>query len=161
MASKAKSTSKSTSTEAASGVDARRTTSDAERDQVTSRLDQITDVGADEATQSAILDQTRAWNANSKACFDTLQEELHSAVKEANAHISELRTIRVNMLANMAQNSDNIQKQHMAHRDIATDRTWTQSNELETMLAAKSGVQADAMVTLLAKAVADALGTKK
>ncbi|NGX42293.1 MAG: hypothetical protein K940chlam7_00571 [Chlamydiae bacterium] len=155
MANKAKSTSKATQTGAGAGTETRRTTSSAERDQATTRLDQITDVGVDEATMSAVLDQTRAWNANSKACFDTLQEELHSAVKEANAHISELRTIRVNMLANMAQNSDNIQKQHMAHRDIATDRTWTQSNELETMLAAKSGVQADAFVAALMKALGD------
>ncbi len=115
------------------------------------------DIGAEEAHAGAVLDQTRSWNANTKACFDTLQEELHSAVKEANAHISELRTVRLQMLSTMAVNSDNVQKQHLAHRDIATDRTWTQSNELETILSAKSGVQADAMVTLLAKAIADAL----
>lgn len=157
MVSRAKSESRTAASETAAGVGARRTVSDAERDQTTTRLDQITDVGADEATQSAILDQTRSWNANTKRTYDTLEEELHSAVKEANAHISELRTIRIQMLTNMAVNCDNLQKQHTAHRDIATDRTWTQINELEAALAAKSGVQADAMVTLLAKAVADAI----
>lgn len=161
MPSKAKSTSKSTSTEAASGVDARRTTSDAERDQTTSRLDQITDVGADEATQAAIIDQTRSWNANVKRTYDRVEEEMSSSVKSAQDHLNSVRAIREQMLTNMVVNCDALQKQHTAHRDIATDRTWTQVNELETMLAAKSGVQADAMVTLLAKAVADALGTKK
>lgn len=155
MASKAKSTSKATQTGAGAGTETRRTTSSAERDQATTRLDQITDVGADEATMSAVLDQTRSWNANVKRTYDTLEEELHSAVKEANAHISELRTIRIQMLTNMATNADNLQKQHMAHRDIATDRTWTQSNELETMLAAKSGVQADAFVAALMKTLGD------
>ena len=159
MTSKTKSTSKSATTEAASGVGARRTVSDAERDQVTTRLDQLTDIGADEANQSAVLDQTRSWNANVKRTYDTLEEELHSAVKEANAHISELRTIRVQMLTNMAVNCDALQKQHTAHRDIATDRTW--NIDEVSGLSAKSGVQADAMVTLLAKAIADALATSK
>lgn len=161
MVAKTQSTSKSATSEAGSGVGSRRTVSDAERDQTTSRLDQITDVGGDEANQSAILDQTRSWNANTKLTYDTLLEELHSATKEANAHISELRTIRVQMLSNMAVNCDNVQKQHTAHRDIATDATWTASNEQAAALAAKSGVQADAMVTLLAKAIADALSAQK
>ncbi len=161
MANKAKSKSEAIQTGAGAGTETRRTTSSAERDQTTTRLDQLTDIGADEANQGAILDQTRSWNANVKRTYDTLEEELHSAVKEANAHISELRTIRVQMLANMAVNCDALQKQHTAHRDIATDRTWTASNELEAALAAKSGVQADAMVTLLAKAIADALAAQK
>ena len=152
----AKSTSTVEATDAGAGVENRRTTSNAERDQTTSRLLDHADTGAEEAHTAGIYDQTRSWNANVKAGFDTLQEELHSATKEANAHISELRTIRVQMLANMAVNSDNLQKQHQAHRDIATDRTWTQVNELEVALAAKSGVQADALVALLAKFVADA-----
>ncbi len=151
--------SESKTSEAGSGVGSRRTVSDAERDQTTTRLDQITDIGADEANMSAVYDQTRSWNANTKRTYDTLEEELHSAVKEANAHISELRTIRVQMLANMAVNSDNLQKQHLAHRDIATDRTW--NIDEVSGLSAKSGVQADAMVALLAKAIADALATPK
>ncbi len=157
----AKSSSKSASTQAASGVAARRTASNAERDQGTTRLDQLTDIGVDEATQSAVLDQTRSWNANVKRTYDTLEEELHAAVKESQNHLAQLHTVQLQMLSNMAVNSDALQKQHTAHRDIATDRTWTQSNELETMLAAKSGVQADAFVALLAKAIGDVLSVKK
>ncbi len=159
MASKAKSTSKSATTEAASGVGARRTVSDAERDNIVNRQDQITDIGVDEATQSAVLDQTRSWNANVKRTYDTLEQELHASVMESNAHVSELRTVRLRMLTDMAVNADNLQKQHLAHRDIATDRTW--NIDEVSALSAKSGVQADAMVTLLAKAIADALGTSK
>ena len=160
MAKKAKSTSKSSTTEAGSGVGSHRTVSNAERDNIVNRQDQITDVGADEATQSAILDQTRSWNANTKQAYDTLVEQLHSATKEAHTHIANLNTVRLQMLTNMQVNADALQKQHTAHRDIATDRTWTQINELEVMLAAKSGVQADAMVAFLAKIVADAASKK-
>ncbi len=151
MASKVKAESKAADT--AAGVGTRRTVSDAERDQTTSRLDQITDIGVDEANQLAGLNQTRSWDANVKRTYDTLEEELHSAVKEANAHISELRTIRVQMLTNMAVNCDAMQKQHTAHRDIATDRTWNVDEV--SALVAKSGVQADAMVALLTRIVAD------
>ncbi len=151
----AESVSKSATTEAGSGVGSRRTVANAERDMATSRLDQITDVGSDEATQSAILDQTRSWNANTKRTYDTLEEELHASVKESQNHISELHTVRLQMLTNMAVNSDNLQKQHLAHRDIATDRTWNVDEV--SALTAKSGVQADAMVVALTEAIAKVL----
>ena len=139
----------------ASGVETRRTVSNAETD--TKRMNQ--DVGADEAYQDAILNQTRAWDANVKRTYDTLEEELHSSVKSSQDHVNELHTIRIQMLTNMATNSDNLQKQHLAHRDIATDRTWNVDEV--SALVAKSGVQADALVALLAKAVADGVNAKK
>jgi len=148
-------TTKTDASEDASGVGARRTVSNAETD--TKRMNQ--DIGADEAYQSAMMDQTRSWNANTKRTYDTLEEELHSSVKSAQDHLNELRTVRIQMLAAMAVNSDNLQKQHLAHRDIATDRVWNVDEV--SALVAKSGVQADALVALLAKAVADAVSAKK
>ena len=65
---------------------------------------------------------------------------------------------RVQMLTNMAVNADNLQKQHLAHRDIATDRTWNVDEV--SALVAKSGVEADAAVALVLKAVADAVKGK-
>jgi hypothetical protein len=155
MDSKAETTSKSATTEAGSGVGSRRTVSDTERDQTTTRIDQLTDTGADEAHTAGILDQTRSWNANVKRTYDTLEEELHSSVKAAQDHLNELRTVRLQMLTNMTVNCDALQKQHTAHRDIATDRTWNVDEV--SALTAKSGAQADAMVALLAKAIAEAL----
>ena len=148
-------TSKTDASEDASGVGARRTVSNAETD--TKRQNQ--DVGADEAYQSAIMDQARTWNANTKRTYDTLEEELHSSVKSAQDHLNELRTVRLQMLTNMTVNTDNLQKQHLAHRDLATDRTWN-VDEVSSLVA-KSGVQADAMVAILAKAIADAVTAKK
>lgn len=162
----AKTEADSSASEAGAGVGNRRTVGNAERDSVFNRQNQ--DVGVDEAYQLAGLSNTRAWDANVKRTYDVLEEELHSATKEANAHISELRTIRIQMLTTMAVNSDNLQKQHTAHRDIATDRTWTQVNEMEVAsaaafasLQAKTGAQADAIQALVAKAIADALSAAK
>ncbi len=151
MASKAKSTSKSATTEAGSGVGSRRTVSDAERDQTTTRLDQITDVGADEATQSAVLDQTRSWNANTKRTFDFVGVEMQRASHAAQDHLNNLRTVQIQLLTNMAGNADALNKQHTAHRDISTDRTWN-ADEVSA-LTAKSGVQADAVVVAMIEAL--------
>ena len=156
--------------EAASASGSRRTTANAERDQTFNRNNQ--DIGVDEAYQLAGLNATRSWDANVKRTYDVLEEELHTAVKasqaniaEHHSHIAELHTVRIQMLSNMAVNCDSLQKQHTAHRDIATDATWTKSNEMETMMAtafasanAKTGVQSDAFIALLAEAVAKRMG---
>ena len=149
----AKASSKSASTDAATGVGSRRTTADAERDSVFNRNNQ--DVDTDAAYSMAGLNDTRAWNANAKLTFDSVLEALATEVKEAQTHVVNVNAVRLQTLASMQANADALQKQHTAHRDIATDRTWTQSNELETMLAAKSGVQADAFVAALMKALGD------
>lgn len=151
------SVSESATSEAASGVGARRTVSDFERDNVTSiaRQDQITDVGVDEATMAAVLDQTRSWNANTKRTFDFVGIEMQRAAQAAQDHLNNLRTVQVQLLTGMAANADALNKQHTAHRDISTDRTW--NIDEVSALSAKSGVQADAFVALLAKAIADAV----
>jgi len=94
-----------------------------------------------------------AWSANVKRTYDRVEEEIAAGVKSAQDHLNALRTVQTQQLTNMVTNADNLQKQHLAHRDIATDRTWTQSNELEALLSAKSGVQADAFVVALAEAI--------
>lgn len=151
----AKTTAEAAADEAAAGVGARRTVSSADTDM--KRQDQITDVGADEAMQSAILDQTRSWNAKTNAAFETLQEEMHSTVKESQNHLVNVHTIQQQLLTNMVANSDALMKQHLAHADIARDRTWNVDEV--SALVAKSGVQADSIVALMAKIIADA--TKK
>ena len=103
---------------------------------------------------------TRAWNANAKQTYDNILEQLAAQVKEAQTHITNVNAVRLQTLATMQANADALQNQHTAPRDIATDRTWTHVNELEVMLGAKSGVQADAFVTLLAKSIADAIAAK-
>ncbi len=149
----AESTSKAAQTDAGAGTETRRTAANAERDSVFDRNNQ--DIDTDSAYSLAGLNDTRAWNANVKRTYDTLEEQLSAQFKESQTHITNVNAVRLRMLADLTTNADNLQKQHLAHRDIATDRTWTQINELETMLAAKSGVQADAFVAALMKALSD------
>lgn len=146
--------------EAASASGSRRTTANAERDAVFNRNNQ--DIGVDEAYQLAALANSRAWDANGKITYDNLLESLAAQVKEAQTHVTNVNAVRLQVLSSMQANADALNKQHTAHRDIATDNTWTKSNEMETMMAtafasgnAKSGVQADAFITMLAGMVAD------
>ena len=150
--------SESSATDAGASTGNRRTTANAERDSVFNRANQ--DIGTDEAYQLAGLNDTRAWNANVKRTYDSLDEALSSQVKEAQTHIVNVNAVRLQTLTQMQANADALTKQMIKHSDLAQDRTWTQINELETMLAAKSGVQADAFVAMLAKAVADAINAK-
>ena len=153
----AKTTAEAAADEAAAGVGARRTVASADTD--LKRQDQITDVGADEAMQSAILDQTRSWNANVKRTYDTPEEELQTSVKSAQDHLNSVRAIREQMLTNMVGNADALNKQHLAHNNIAADRTWNVDEV--SALVAKSGVQADALVALLLKATGEAVASSK
>ena len=117
------------------------------------------DVNTEEAHAGSVLDQTRSWNAKVDRDFEYVSVEMQRAAQGAQDHLEGVRQVQLQMLTNMVGHADDLNKQHTAHRDIATDRTWTASNELEAALAAKSGVQADAMVTLLAKAISDALAS--
>jgi hypothetical protein len=82
------------------------------------------DVNVDEGMSVAALNDTRAWNANVKRTYDRLEEEISASVKSAQDHLNNVRTVQLQLLTNMTVNSDAMQKQHTAHRDIATDRTW-------------------------------------
>ena len=141
-------------TEAAAGVDARRTVDNAERDQTTTRIDQITDTGGDEANAASLIDQTRAWNQNSKMLFDETLKALKDAQNEASSHSGNLNTIREQLLSNMVGNADNSQKGYLRHLSLQDRSVFTAENELEHSLAAKTGVQQDALATLLVNAVA-------
>lgn len=136
----------------------RRTTGNSERDSVFDRNNQ--DVGIDEAYQLAALHDTRAWNLNGKQLFDETLKALGTQEKELTSHLSELRTVRLKVLENMTSNGDNNQKAYLRHLNLTDRSVFTSENELEAALAAKSGVQADAFVALLAKAIADAVNTK-
>ena len=149
----AETSSEAASSNADSGTGTRRTTANAERDSVFDRNNQ--DIGIDEAYQLAGLNVSRSWDANSKLTYDKVLETLDAQVKEAQAFVTATNAVRLQTIATMQVNSDNLQKQHLAHRDIATDRTWNVDEV--SALTAKSGVQADAFVAALMSALGDAV----
>jgi len=76
-----------------------------------------------------------AWFFNIKRLCDEYMHAGLSAIHAAQAHADEVlaqsraHSARVNTLselaiANAVNNSDALMKQHLAHRDIATDCTW-------------------------------------
>lgn len=62
-------------------------------------------------------------------------------------------------LQNAVETANMISKQAVRHGDVAIDRQWNVDEV--SALTAKSGVEADAMITLLVKAVAEALKVKE
>lgn len=147
MEGKTKATATSDAAEAGAGVGNRRTVSDAERDQTTTRLDQITDIGGDEA-----------WQANLKRAYDEYQHESLTDVRKQRGYADVRENIMNQALQNAVETANMIAKQAVAHRDIAIDREWN-VDEVST-LTAKSGAQADAMIAILAEAVARRLQDK-
>jgi len=143
--------------EAGSGIGSRRTVSDAERDQTTTRLDQITDTGSDEGHKAGVLNQTRSWNANDKLAFDETLQALSRAEKDTASHLAGINTIREQLLSNMVDNADLSHKGYMRHLALLDRSVFTAENELEASVAAKTGVQQDALAVLIAKAVADGI----
>ncbi len=155
----AETTAESSASEAGAGVGNRRTTANAERDSLFDRNNQ--DIDTDAAYLIAALESTRGWNANAKLAYDSVLQAQAAEVKEYQTHIANVNALRLQTLQAGQINADNLQKQHLAHRDISTDRTWTAINELGMSLAAKTGPQQDALMTLLAKIVADAAANGK
>ena len=82
------------------------------------------DVLGAEALRRGMVSDTHAWSANVKRTYDRTEEEISASVKAAQDHLNNVRTVQLQMLTNLAVNTDNLQKQHLAHRDLATDRTW-------------------------------------
>lgn len=135
------------------------------------------EIGKDEAHSSAILDQTRTWNANTKRSYDEYLHESLADVRKArerederfherrklaaelDAHVlKELARGRDNYDGEQAaikKHVENIVEQLAVESDIATDRSWN-VDEVANIVA-KTGVQADAIASALAKGVAVAL----
>ena len=110
-----------------------------------------------------------SWFANIKRTYDEYQQLSLDLLRKINAHYDKLisdaqqydnsrQGIANLALSNAVDTANLVNKQAVAHRDVAIDRIWN-VDEVST-LTAKSGVQADAFVAALAKAVADLLKEK-
>ncbi len=119
------------------------------------------DTGAEEAHTASVVDQTRSWNLNSKALFDDLVKTLSEHDNEGASHTGNNNTIREQLLANMVTNANLADKAYLRHLSLQDRSVFTAENELEANLAAKSGIQADALAALIVKAVGDAVNAVK
>lgn len=100
----------------------------------------------------------KAWAANLKRTYDEFQDISLTAARRSQQDFDEVRSYARLALGNAVNNADMLAKQAIAHRDIATDRTWN-VDEVST-LTAKSGVQADALVAILVEALRQEIAAK-
>lgn len=139
--------------ESAVGTNAASTRSRGERDNVfdTMRIDQLSDVGVDEAHSGAMHDQTRSWNANVKRTYDVHQSWDSKVWSDLQGSHGVRDNIINQALQNAVETANMVGKQAVRHGDIAIDRQWN-VDEVST-LTAKSGVEADAVVAALIAAL--------
>lgn len=111
-----------------------------------------------------------AWFANIKRTFDEYQQVSLDLLRKINAHYDKLvsdaqqhdntkQIIAEQALQNAVVTANMVEKQAVRHGDIAIDRQW--NIDEVSALSAKSGVQADAFVVLLAEKVAAILNKKE
>lgn len=128
------------------------------------------DVHGDEALKLGMVNQGRSWDANSKATYDQMLKALNAEEHALREYQADLRTVKLRMFndganqsnvqnSNLVVNSDALDKQHLAHRDIATDRTWN-LDEVAALFTKMMG-GSEAMTALVTKAVADAIAQAK
>lgn len=95
---------------------------------------------------------------NAKRTYDVHQSLDLGVLSDGNVHRTRVQTLAETALANAVFNSDSLAKQHLAHRDIATDRQWNvdeQGYQVNEIL--RSETFKDAIAGAVAVAVATAL----
>jgi hypothetical protein len=150
--------------QASAGTASARTVSNAEQDAKdyakTSFTDQQvdSDIGAEEAHTAAVHDQTRSWNANTKATYDAHQTLDKDALHQWREQVEAWRQLKLQAAQNAVETANMISKQAVKHADFAQDRMW--NIDEVSGLSAKTPVQLDALATVLAGAIADAMKSK-
>ena len=116
-----------------------------------SRLEREFEIGRDEV-----------WSANIKRTYDEFQHESLESIRRNRSFIDKVLTdaqqndnarqqIANLALSNAVYTANLVNKQAVAHRDIAIDREWN-LDEVSTV-ASRSGVFSDAIAAAVAKAV--------
>ena len=96
---------------------------------------------------------------NAKRTYDVHQSLDLGPLSDGNVHRTRMQALSETAVANAIFNSDALAKQHLAHRDLATDRTWNVDEV--SALTAKSGIEADAAVAIILDAVAARLSKQE
>lgn len=160
-----------TASNSAASAGTGRTTSNAEQDAKDAFKrsfvgDQVdSDIGGEEAHESLVHDQTSAWSANRKRTYDVYQSLDLEGVLGNRQKADVLFQLSTQALQNAVETANMVskgavrsQEQSIRHADIAIDRQWNIDEVSD--LAAKTGVQQDALATVLAAAIAEALNKK-
>jgi len=126
------------------------------------------EVGMDEFYKSTLGEKDSLYFSNRKRTYDEYQQESLETIRNNRSYTMKTLSdagqndqVRQNIanqaLQNAVETANMISKQVVRHGDLAVDRQWNIDEVSD--LSAKTGVQQDAMVALLAKAIADALAS--
>jgi hypothetical protein len=124
------------------------------------------ETGKDEAWHSQLFEKDSLLFANRKRTYDEYQHESLADVRghrsfamktasDAGQNDNVRQSIANQALQNAVETANMVGKSAIRHTDLAVDRQWNIDEVSD--LSAKTGVQSDAMVAMLAKAVAQAL----
>jgi len=146
------------------------------------------EIGKDEAWSSEMFEKDSLYFTNRKRTYDEYQNESFETLRQARRHVESMngeslesvrrnrsyvdkvlsdaqqhdnakQNIATQALQNAVETANMVSKQAVRHSDLAIDRQWNIDEVAD--LAAKTGVQSDAMVVLLAKAVAEGIKLAK
>lgn len=121
--------------------------------------------------QSFEIGMDESWKVNLKRLFDEFLHESLDDVRKSgtlfermmldnHAHIGRVQAYAEQCLRDSLAHSKNVDSRTVIHlpvHDIAQDRMWNFIDELSASLSAKTGVEQDAIMTLLVKVVSDVL----
>lgn len=124
------------------------------------------ETGKDEAWHSELFEKDSLYFANRKRTYDEYQQESLETIRQNRSYVQKVlsdaqqndnqrQAIANQALQNAVETANMVSKQSVRHGDIAIDRQWNVDETAQ--LTAKTGVQSDAMVALLAEAIAKAL----
>lgn len=123
------------------------------------------DVGSAEALRALLAGQVGLDLLNGKLQVDNAMEACHSSIKNAQGHVKNVQSIEVQMLANLAANSDALMKAHLDAARLGNDRMWNlnETDQLATIVASilsnlgvKSDVGAAAIIEALGRILREA-----
>jgi len=127
---------------------------------------EFADIGGAERLEKDQMSDSGLLFANAKRTYDEYQHESLESIKRNRSYVDKIlaenashdhrvRQIAEVALSNAVDTANLVNKQAVAHRDIAIDREWN-VDEVST-LTAKSGAQADMIQTIVAATVAATL----
>lgn len=141
--------------------------------------EELGDIGGTESIEAQLIKDLGILFLNHKHMFDSLFSDQLESIKRNRTHIdvilsnAEANNQKVeslkqqaiqnavenaNMIAkNAIVNLDNLQKQHTAHRDIATDRTWNVDEQGYTAASILDAMNSPAMKQTMTTIVAEIL----
>lgn len=136
----------------------------------TSGAEREFETGKDEAWHAELFEKDSLYFSNRKRTYDEYQHESLESIRghrsyalktasDAAQNDNTRHNIANQALQNAVETANMVSKQAVRHSDIAIDRQWN-VDEVSN-LSAKNGVQADAMVAMLAQAIAQAIAVKE